>query len=455
MSLRLGRLSVQARLIVAIALLSLIGLSVVGFAIDLLVRDRIEQNVFRGTQHAATQCLGALSTGRAMPDTTSGADLLQLVDSSGRVVSASGAAAGRPRLSTLWPSSRDRTTNGTECAAGECVMLTASRPSPQEEELLWGGDTHVVYAGRTRPAILDAPGLEFSVTAGVLGVTALMTWVTSMLVSRTLRPVEAMRARMAEITVSDLGRRIPAPPGRDAVARLARTANRTLARLQEAVELQRRYSSMVSHELRTPLTGLRARLEEALRYPDADPYEVMRDALATLERAEAIIDEMLLLARITTTSPHRPEPVDLSALVRDEVSGLRTGLATRVRVQHGLRVLGSRVQLAELLTNLLVNAQRHACTRVEVGVVRSGGYAVLTVTDDGGGIAPEDRERVFEPFVRLRDGRERDPGGSGLGLAICRAIAHAHHGTLRAEESQRGARFVLRLPLAQPAADHE
>jgi signal transduction histidine kinase len=73
----------------------------------------------------------------------------------------------------------------------------------------------------------------------------------------------------------------------------------------------------------------------------------------------------------------------------------------------------------------------------------------VTVTDDGPGIAPQDRERVFERFIRLDDGRRRDPGGSGLGLAIARDIAHAHHATLRIEDSPRGARFVLRLPLSQ------
>lgn len=110
-------------------------------------------------------------------------------------------------------------------------------------------------------------------------------------------------------------------------------------------------------------------------------------------------------------------------------------------------MLGNRMQLIGVVTNLLVNAQRHAETAVEVSVER---HAVI-VSDDGCGIAPEDRERVFEPFLRLAEGRRRDPGGSGLGLAICRAIVRAHHGTLRIEESARGARFAVRLPLLDPA----
>jgi signal transduction histidine kinase len=100
-----------------------------------------------------------------------------------------------------------------------------------------------------------------------------------------------------------------------------------------------------------------------------------------------------------------------------------------------------------VLDNLLDNAQRHADTRVEVAVEPVDGQAVVAVVDDGVGIAPPDRERVFERFTRLEDGRRRDSRGSGLGLAISRDIVHAHHGTLRVEDSPRGARFVLRLPL--------
>jgi signal transduction histidine kinase len=93
------------------------------------------------------------------------------------------------------------------------------------------------------------------------------------------------------------------------------------------------------------------------------------------------------------------------------------------------------------------NARRHAETGVAVCVTTSDGQAVLAVTDDGPGIEPADRKRVFKRFVRLEDGRRRDAGGSGLGLAISRDIPHAHRGTLRIEDSRRGARFVLRLPL--------
>ncbi|MFC7648135.1 histidine kinase dimerization/phospho-acceptor domain-containing protein [Streptosporangium lutulentum] len=126
---------------------------------------------------------------------------------------------------------------------------------------------------------------------------------------------------MAEITVSDLSLRVPQPPGRSEYALLARTANQTLARLEEAVKQQRRFASTTSHELRTPLTGLRARLEEAVLYPhDVDPRETVREALAITDRLETIVDDLLVLARLRAGGPVAHEPIDLGILVKEEAA---------------------------------------------------------------------------------------------------------------------------------------
>ncbi|HEU5028086.1 MAG TPA: ATP-binding protein, partial [Spirillospora sp.] len=146
------------------------------------------------------------------------------------------------------------------------------------------------------------------------------------------------------------------------------------------------------------------------------------------------------------------EPVGLAALAREEAARRGGGPPVRVHADEELTVTGNRVQLAGVLANLLVNAQRHTRTGVQVTVRRADGDATVAVQDDGDGIAPGDRERIFQPFTRLTEGRRRDPGGSGLGLAICRAVAETHNGTLYVEDSPRGARFVLRLPLATPHA---
>jgi signal transduction histidine kinase len=113
-------------------------------------------------------------------------------------------------------------------------------------------------------------------------------------------------------------------------------------------------------------------------------------------------------------------------------------------------VEASSWQLSRLLANLLDNARRHATQRLKVDVRRTGDHAELTVADDGEGISPADRERVFQRFVRLDPARSRDRGGTGLGLAIARDIAEAHHGSLHVDDAVNGgACFVLRIPLVR------
>jgi signal transduction histidine kinase len=445
---RLLPTSIRARYTLVMVVLSVLGYTAIGIGVDVIVRATIERDSFQDTQRAATEWIGAMrSPVPARPVTSSRVPYLQLVDSLGSVVTASQGAEGWPPMSTLRPPYNNRIQSRTQCTNGRCLMLTASRVSQQEADQLWNGDTHIVYAAMSRPDLLGTARLEFLITASVLAATILTAWAVWVLVGRTLRPVEAMRGQVAEITVSDLSRRVSQPPGDDEIARLARTANQTLARLEHAMERQRRFGSMVSHELRRPLTGLRTQLEEALLFPDADQSRALQDALSTAEHMQAVIEEMLMLAQISTGT-RTVEPVDLAGLAEEEAAKSRDGAPVRLHTGREVTVVGNRVQLAGVLANLLANAQRHTRTAVEVTVERSGDRAVVTVQDDGDGIAPEDRERVFQPFVRLGDGRRRDPAGSGLGLAICRAVAEAHNGTLTIEDSRQGARFTMRLPLS-------
>ncbi|MFB9674716.1 sensor histidine kinase [Streptosporangium vulgare] len=432
--------------------LSLIVFTVIAVGLDLMIRNAIRDNIFRETQRVAIDWIASMEPGRppaAVP--TAEVNLLQLVDSRGRVVSASPAAAGKPPLSTVRPPYDDRILHLTECSRTGCVMVTANRVSPQEAHFVWKGDSHIVYAGMVEPPALATHILEVGTLTMALLATVFTTWMVWALVGRTLRPVEAIRERASEIGVSDLSLRVPEPACDDEIGRLARTVNETLSRLEEAVGQQRHFASVVSHELKTPVTGLQIQLEEAVLYPDhVDQREVIQAGLATTERLRALIDGILIFARIRTAAPDPPEPVDLGALIHEELITTTRPVPVRTRVKNEVTVLGDRVQLSEVLNNLVVNAQRHAATGVEVTAERGDGEAVVTVSDDGDGIAPEARDRVFQPFVRLGDGQRRDPTGSGLGLAISRAIATAHHGTLEIEDSPRGARFVLRLPLLQP-----
>ncbi|AIG76157.1 Conserved putative membrane protein [Amycolatopsis japonica] len=288
--------------------------------------------------------------------------------------------------------------------------------------------------------------LIFFVPLAVL-ITALAAWLAA---GRALRPVEAIRRELAEVSGSGLDRRVPVPPSRDEVARLATTTNETLDRLQQAYEQQERFVADASHELRSPLANLRTGLEVALTHTDrADWPAVARRSLLDVQRLQRITADLLQLA-VDPADP--PEGVvDLADVVGEQVAEreLDDGGPTVVSdVEGPAPVRGEPVQLERLLRNLLDNAVRHARSSVTVRLRHEAGEAVLEVIDDGPGIPDADRERVFDRFTRLDDSRTRDAGGTGLGLTLARDIAVRHGGSLRAEGAECGARLVARLPAA-------
>ncbi|MEO3858730.1 ATP-binding protein [Acrocarpospora sp. B8E8] len=221
--------------------------------------------------------------------------------------------------------------------------------------------------------------------------------------------------------------------------------------LKQSLESQRRFTTDASHELRTPLAGLRAQLEEAQLHPgETDLGELLDHALGDVDRLQALVTDLLLLAKIGVMPASALEHVDLARLAETETAR-RTGDSHPIRLdlRDGVMVDAVPIQIVRLLHNLLDNAHRHAASGVTVGVHRVGDRAELTVTDDGPGVPEAERDHIFERFARLDTARSRNQGGSGLGLAISRDIAHAHHGTLHVEEAPaHGARFVLRLPLS-------
>ncbi|TLP51892.1 PAS domain-containing sensor histidine kinase [Microbispora triticiradicis] len=230
-----------------------------------------------------------------------------------------------------------------------------------------------------------------------------------------------------------------------------REQRETTSALREAIERQRRLVFEASHDLRNPITGLMIELECALSEPGIDLQRILRKSLCDAERLNDIVADLLDLARVDTESGELPaQTVDLAELVVDELNRRAPGSAVAVhtRLAPDVLVRASRIRLARLLGNLMANAERHACTKIEIHVSAAPPDAVLEVADDGPGIPPADRERVFERRYRRREARERDPGGSGLGLTIAREIAEMYGGTLCVADSPVGARLVLRLPLA-------
>ncbi|MFG2075291.1 sensor histidine kinase [Nonomuraea maritima] len=215
------------------------------------------------------------------------------------------------------------------------------------------------------------------------------------------------------------------------------------------LDRQRQFATDASHELRTPLAALRVEVEEAqLHSDDVDLPRLLHHVTDGIDRLESIIDDLLLLATIESGADRTQDDLDLTSVVASVAARRPDSLDVRLDLEPAVTVAAAFPQLTRLIANLLDNARRHAAHRLTISLRRSDGQAVLTVDDDGEGISPADRERVFQRFVRLDSARSRDRGGAGLGLAIARDIAEAHHGSLHVEDAAGGgARFVLRLPL--------
>ncbi|ROP37005.1 sensor histidine kinase [Saccharothrix texasensis] len=349
-------------------------------------------------------------------------------------------AAEIPQLS-LWPFTDPLAIDARQLTdTGE---TSPSRPAAGLSQ--WWRDDLVAAQATLNGRVLGLVG-------GALLLTGLFAFVVWFATGRVLRPVEAIRREVADITGHDLSRRVPVPGTRNEIARLAGTVNTTLDRLQAAVEENRRFVADASHELRSPIAALRAELEIAHAHPDLTGWRAVVDgALQDTFRLQHLADDLLTLARLD----HAPatastEPVDLAGLVRAETDRHRSRHAVTTEVaDRPVHVRGSRALLARLLGNLLDNAERHAGTRIAVRLAVVDQVALLDVVDDGPGIPPEDRERVFERFTRLDDARTRETGGAGLGLPIARRIARLHRGTLDVSDApdHDGARFTAVLPL--------
>ena len=401
------------------------------------VQGPLEQ---RAGQVAAMARTDTLRNPLSFPDQPGA--IVQVVDADGRVIAATDALKGRapigrvedaqPLVLSAWT---ERLTSDDE--SYRVVGLTEQTPS---------GPVRVFAAASLETVSDNMTELQIELAVGlplVLAVVALISW---QVVGRALRPVESIRAQVAEIGGSGhIDRRIPEPAGHDEVWRLARTMNEMLQRLQEAAGRQRRFVADASHELRSPLASLRTQLEVGRDYAHRDD-DGIDDQLAEVERMERLVGDLLLLAKTDERRlVVRSRPVDLRGVVLDE--------AERARAQGRVRfdtaavtaatVNGDTEGLARVVRNLLENATRYARERVELTLAEHDGRVELSVADDGPGIPAEARERVFERFARLDEGRTRDAGGAGLGLAIVRELVQAHGGSVTVGG---GARFVVTLP---------
>lgn len=283
------------------------------------------------------------------------------------------------------------------------------------------------------------------------------------LAKRSLRPITDLTAAARDITSTrDPDLQVPQPRADDEVAELAHTLNEMLGALEEsrsetqaALERQRAFVADASHELRTPLTSVLANLELLADELDGEEREAAASALRSSRRMRRLVADLLLLARSDAGRERRLEPVDVGQVAVDavgEAGSLSAEHRLEVSAEPGLLVEGARDDLHRLVLNLVENAVNHtpAGTRIAVRARCAGEQVQLIVEDDGPGVPPELRERVFERFVRA--GGDCGPS-TGLGLAIVRAVAVAHGGEVILEDARPGARFVVTLPRLEPPAE--
>jgi signal transduction histidine kinase len=268
-----------------------------------------------------------------------------------------------------------------------------------------------------------------------------------------MQSVDDIRSRVADITTSDLAERVPVPGSRDEIAALAVTMNEMLARIEAGHDAQRRFVGDASHELRSPLTTIISALEVAVTHPEVLSGELATSTLMPEAlRMKTLIDDLLLLARADERGLDMShEDVDLDDLAAAELDRLRRGAELEVVADvQPARVTGDSAALSRVLRNLLDNATRHAVSRVALSVGQVDGAVLLEVCDDGPGIAPADRRRVFDRFVRLDQDRSRSGGGTGLGLAIVREIVVAHGGRVTIGDGiGSGTAVTVQLPLPE------
>lgn len=289
--------------------------------------------------------------------------------------------------------------------------------------------------------------LLFSLVAGV--VTAV----------RVLRRIDTISSTSEKIMSGSLSERVPVTKRNDEFDALATNLNLMLDRIEKLMQGMKEVTDNVAHDLKTPLTRLRNKAESALR--DGQGEDTRKEALeTTIEESDKLIktfNALLMIARAEAGTPSGVlSEIDLSAVVSDvaELYGPLAedeGLTLETDIPPGIRINGNRELLGQALVNLIENALKYyepedgKAGRINVSLKRDGSRVRIDVADNGPGIAPEDRGRVVERFVRLE--KSRTEPGSGLGLSLVAAVARLHKGELRLEDNAPGVRAVVELPM--------
>jgi len=464
----LGRFSIRWRLAIISSALTFLVLCGFAIVVGQLTTGKVRSSFDSETANSATELSGRLrlpsqptspTTYRILPDinvyAASNSAAIRLFDALRRPVQAT---KGAPDFGP--PSGdRSRETKGYLVETRRTIApIGPDTANPQSVRIpIW-----IEYARPLAEVKNTIRGVRWFLAIGVFMGTLLAFLGGLALAKRSLRPITDLTATARDIArTGDPDRQVPESPAEDEVSELAQTLNEMLGALEgsrrqteAALDRQRAFVADASHELRTPLTSVLANLELLADTLDGEERQAAASALRSSRRMRHLVADLLLLARSDSGQERRLGPVDLGAVAVDAVSEagvLSAEHVVEVAAEPGLVVEGARDELHRLVLNLVENAINHTPrgTHIEVRVAASENCVCLIVEDDGPGVPPELRERMFERFVRSSGDRG---GSTGLGLAIVRAVTEAHGGDVRLEDAEPGARFIVSLPrLHEPA----
>ena len=425
-----------------------------------------QDDLIRGRARDAVASLASAPAGELAPraplapaDLTSSTEVfIEVLKPDGSVVYSTAQLNGAPPVAPTALLADAAAHRGAFATAGDSKQRTQLRLYALP---FTGG--YVVTGQSTR-----VPQSNLSGIVGFLIISAIPTLLAALAASwlvagRALRPLKAVAGEADEIgRTRDFSRRLPSTRARDEVALLALSFNRMLGHLQDAyrglgtaLDAQRRFVADASHELRTPLTTIQGNAGLLAHGPpiaEAVRRAAAADIAEEADRMGRLVDRLLTLARADSGLSLELAPVELRELVVDVT---RQAAAVHpqqtIDVQAGdAAVAGDQDALRQLLWILLDNALRHSRSRIAVRLGVEAGWARLSVSDDGPGIAPENRERIFERFYRADAARTGQ--GAGLGLSIARWITEQHGGRIIAADSaEGGAGLYVDLPVLRPS----
>jgi heavy metal sensor kinase len=384
------------------------------------------------------------------------ARVYEVWSATGEQIHRSGAAVALPPLALAATASSERYRyESIEADGGEWRTIAAP--------VTIGGHNVVLRVSRSEERIQEE--LSEVLIVLVLGlplVVALAGIGGYLLARRALAPIDHLASEAQRITADRLHQRLKVPNERDEIGRLTAIINQTIARLESSFDQLRRFTADSSHELRTPLAVVRGIGEAAVaeRRTPAEYEESIGSMLEEVDRMSGLVDTLLRLSHADAgTIRLNREQMDVGQLVRDVASSLSILAEERNQtigfdIADRIVVPIDRLVLREALTNVLDNAIKYSPvgSTITVRVGQAGEQALVTVADQGPGVPPEHRERIFHRFFRVDEARTRDHGGAGLGLAIAKWAVEMHGGQITVDErSGGGSEFRILLPLRNVA----